>query len=238
MNRREPGSGTPSGCSPGDEFGFLAFFMASEVPSRAHRKSINLADNADRMSDHILELPLIEPETTADATRTLFDTAQTMFGITPNLAKVLAHSPAAMRGYLALAGSLRGDSALEAATRTRVGLLLAQEHRCDYVLSAHSFLASRVAGLSEDAVADARFGTASDPKQAAILAWAMALVRRGGAVTDQELAAARAMLSVAELVDVVAEIALGVFDSYLSLAGRVPIDWPRVRHTDPAGEQR
>ncbi|WP_157514199.1 carboxymuconolactone decarboxylase family protein [Nocardia concava] len=177
-------------------------------------------------------LPLIEPEAATGVTRTLFDTAQRLFGITPNIAKVLANSPAAMRGHLALADSLCTESTLDSDTRTRLGLLLAQEHGCDYVLSAHSFLAARVGGLSERAMADARSGSATDPKQAQILAWATALVRRRGAVTDEEVAAARAALSDAEFVDVVAEIALAVFDSYLSLAGRVPIDWPLVRHTE------
>ncbi|MFE9579073.1 carboxymuconolactone decarboxylase family protein [Nocardia sp. NPDC006044] len=180
-------------------------------------------------------LPLLEPEAATGVTRTLFDTAQRLFGITPNIAKTLANSPAAMRGYLALADSLCTESALDSDTRTRLGLLLAQEHSCDYLLSAHSFLAARVGGLSEQAMTDARSGSAADPKQAQVLAWAAALVRRRGAVTDEEVAAARAALSDAEFIDVVAEIALAVFDSYLSLAGRVPIDWPLVRHTERGG---
>ncbi|WP_067812945.1 carboxymuconolactone decarboxylase family protein [Nocardia inohanensis] len=181
-------------------------------------------------------LPLIEPEAATGVTRNLFDAAQQLFGITPNIAKVLAHSPAAMRGYLALADSLCAESTLDSDTRTRLGLLLAQEHGCDYVLSAHSFLAARVGGLSEQAITDARSGSAADPRQAQVLAWAAALVRRRGAVTDAEVSAARAALTDAEFVDVVAEIALAVFDSYLSLAGRVPIDWPLVRHSERSGD--
>ncbi|WP_328405483.1 carboxymuconolactone decarboxylase family protein [Nocardia sp. NBC_00403] len=177
-------------------------------------------------------IPLIEPEATTGATRRLFAEAQQRFGITPNVAKAMANSPVALRGYLDLAAALC-DSGLSAATRTRIGVLVSQENGCDYGLSAHSFVGTRLNGLRRDEVDRARAGTAADPKDAAVLGFAAALLRRRGAVTDAELEQAGAELAGADLVDIIACVALVVFDNYLTLAGRVANDWPLVSHTDP-----
>jgi AhpD family alkylhydroperoxidase len=69
-----------------------------------------------------------------------------MLGITPNLARALANSPAALRGYLGFAGALCGGS-LSRVVREQIALLVAQETGCDYSLSAHSYTATRVVGL-------------------------------------------------------------------------------------------
>ncbi|MFI9508088.1 carboxymuconolactone decarboxylase family protein [Nocardia sp. NPDC052566] len=177
------------------------------------------------------QLPLIDPDNADDEAREALTLAHRTFGITPNIAKAMANSPAAMRGYLVLADAL-GRSDMTAATRARIGLLVAQENRCDYGLSAHSFLGVRTAGLTEAEVGDARSGTAAEPRDAAVLALTAALVRRRGAVTDEELRVARGALTPTDIVDVIAQVALAIFDNYLVLAGRVDVDWPLVRHTD------
>ncbi|MET9024938.1 carboxymuconolactone decarboxylase family protein [Nocardia sp. NPDC004168] len=183
------------------------------------------------------QMPPIDPENAGDAAGHLFTVSQQLFGVTPNNVKVMAQSPAALRGYVALTEAL-GGSEMPAFARSAVGLLVAQEHGCDYCLSAHSFLGSRLAGMTEGELSDARFGSADDPKCAAILAFAAALIRRRGAVTDDELCTAQAELAPTELVDVIAHVALAIFDNYLVLAGRVDIDWPLVRHTDHAHDTK
>ena len=176
-------------------------------------------------------LPLIQPETASSETADLLAATQQMLGITPNLAKALANSPAALRGYLGLAAALHGGS-LSRAVREQVALLVAQETGCDYSLSAHSYTGTRLAGLSRADAARARKGTAGEPRAAAALAFAAALLRRQGGVTDAELAAARgAGLSDGQLAELVAQVALGLFSSYFAKAARVQIDWPLVRHT-------
>ncbi|MFD0363831.1 carboxymuconolactone decarboxylase family protein [Nocardia sp. GCM10030253] len=177
------------------------------------------------------QIPLIEPESTTGTTQRLFAEAQQRFGITPNIAKAMANSPAAMRGYLDFAAALFAGG-MPPATRTRIGVLVSQENRSDYGLSSHSFVGTRLHGLSRDELDRARSGTAEDPKDAAVLGFAAALVRRRGAVTDAELEQATAALSNAEIVDIVGYVALAIFDNYLTLAGRVANDWPLVSHTD------
>ena len=175
-------------------------------------------------------LPLIQPETASGETADLLAVTQQMLGITPNLARALANSPAALRGFLGLVGALRGGS-LPWAVREQIALLVAQETGCDYSLSAHSYTATRVAASRSDADR-ARKGEASEPQAAAALAFAAALLRRQGRVTNAELAAARAAgLTDRHLAELVAHVALGLFSSYFAKAARVQIDWPLVRHT-------
>lgn len=174
---------------------------------------------------------LIAPEDASGETADLLAATQQVLGITPNLARALANSPAALRAYLGLAGALRGGS-LPPSVRERIALLVAQQARCDYGLSAHTFTGTRLAGLSEAEAARARGGEASEPLAAAALAFAAALLRGDGGVTDAELAAARGGgLSDGQLAEAVAHVTLGLFTSYFATAARVAIDWPLVRHT-------
>lgn len=176
-------------------------------------------------------LPQIEPEVATGVAAELLAEAQRTFGITPNFVKALANSPAALRGYLAFVGALR-DGGLSAATREQLALLVAQENRCDYCLSVHAYVGERLAGLTADDVDRARAGQAADARTARVLDLAGALLRRRGALTDEEVDAARSVLSCAEFVEVIAHVALDVFGNYLALAGRIGIDWPLVRHDD------
>lgn len=176
-----------------------------------------------------LALPLIEPEDTTGPAAELLAVAHKGLGVTPNLAKALANSPAALKGYLDLAGALRGGE-LPVGTGERIALLVAQECTCDYALSAHTFIGTRVAGLTEADVAAARRGRAVDATDAAALALAVALVRGRGVIADAELAAIRdSGLSDRQLAEVVAHIALNVFTTYFAEAARVAIDWPLPR---------
>lgn len=175
---------------------------------------------------------MIHPEDASGAAADVLAAAQELLGITPNLTKAMANSPAALRGYLDFHRVL-GQGRLPGALRERIALLVAQEHECDYCLSEHTYRATRTAGLTAAQAADARAGRADEPRDAAVLAFAVALVRARGAVDDGQLAAARAAgLTAEEIVEVTADVALNVFANYLSLAARVEVDWPLVR---PAG---
>ena len=51
---------------------------------------------------------LIQRETSTGKTRELLDVVHGAFGVVPNVAKVLANSPAALNGFLQLSGALGG----------------------------------------------------------------------------------------------------------------------------------
>jgi AhpD family alkylhydroperoxidase len=180
-----------------------------------------------------MRLPLIEPETADAETAGLLAAMQRTAGITPNMVKAMANSPATLRGYLGFVVALRDGGDLPAPVRVRIALLVAQEHRSDYCLSAHTYLGVNRAGLSAAEAARARAGESDDPLSAAALAFAAALLRADGAVTDDDLVAAdTAGLSPGQRVEVVTQVALGVLTGFLTKAGRLENDWPLVRHTE------
>lgn len=90
----------------------------------------------------------------------------------PNLYATIGHSPAALRGLLALEESL-ATGTLSPREAELVKLHVSELNGCGYCLSAHSLVAARL-GLSPDEVAAARAGHARTLREVAILA----LVRR------------------------------------------------------------
>ncbi|MGY5634281.1 hypothetical protein ACW7N6_38740 [Streptomyces sp. UC1A3] len=55
-------------------------------------------------------LPLIQPENATGEAAALLEEVQQALGLTPNLAKAMANSPAALKGFLDLRRALRGEA--------------------------------------------------------------------------------------------------------------------------------
>ncbi|MGW6686268.1 GNAT family N-acetyltransferase [Streptomyces sp. NPDC054961] len=180
-----------------------------------------------------MSLHTVEPEIATGETAALFTATHRALGVIPNLARVMANSPAALKGYLGVITTLSAEGTLPAEVRESIALLVAQENGSDYCLSVHAFRGTVAAGLSAAEATSARRGKADDPWAAAVLELAAATVRDRGTVADEQLAAARrAGLSDGQIVEVIAHVALNVFTNYLATAARVDVDWPLVRHTD------
>ncbi|MEU3745758.1 MULTISPECIES: carboxymuconolactone decarboxylase family protein [Streptomyces] len=180
-----------------------------------------------------MPLHAVEPETTTDEAAALFTATHQALGVVPNLARVMANSPAVLKGYLGVVTTLSAEGTLSAEVRESIALLVAQENGSDYCLSVHAFRGTKTAGLTAAEATRARRGRSDDPWAAAVLDLAAVVVGDRGTVTDEQLAAARrAGLSDGQIVEVVAHVALNVFTNYLATAARVDIDWPLVRHTD------
>ena len=60
-------------------------------------------------------------------------------GMAPNLFRLIANSPAALKGHMGLNAAL-GKGTLRAATRERVALAVPDINGCSYCLSAHSYI--------------------------------------------------------------------------------------------------
>jgi uncharacterized peroxidase-related enzyme len=144
------------------------------------------------------------------AAQTLLTGAKAKLGMVPNLFSTLAHSPAALAGYLQLNDALQ-QGALSAKDREIVSIAAAQFNGCGYCLSAHTLM-GKGAGLPADAIAAARQGQGS-----AVAALTHQVLRARGQISDGELAAARdAGLSDAQITEVVAAVALNVLTNYFN----------------------
>lgn len=162
------------------------------------------------------------------AARPLLEGVKKMLGSVPNLFRIAANSPAALEGYLGLNGALAKGS-LKPQTRERIALAVAQFNGCDYCLSAHAYLGKNLAKLDDAEIAANRRGTSNDPQADAAVRFAVKLVRDRGQVTDADVAAVRtAGYGEAEIVEIVAHVALNTLTNYLNEALGTPIDFPVV----------
>ena len=99
----------------------------------------------------------VNPAQATGKAKELLDGVKSKLGMTPNLMRVMANSPAVLDAYLKFSGTL-GSGDLPAKTREQIALTVGQANSCDYCLSAHSAIGKMV-GLSADQILDSRRGS-------------------------------------------------------------------------------
>ncbi|GHF52439.1 carboxymuconolactone decarboxylase family protein [Seohaeicola zhoushanensis] len=162
------------------------------------------------------------------AAQPLLEAVRKSLGSVPNLFRITANSPVALEGYLGLSGAL-AKGRLSPQTRERIALAVAQINGCDYCLSAHSYLGRNLAKLDEAEIAANRNGHSSDPKADAAVQFAAQLVQKRGQVSEAEVSAVKlAGYGEAEIVEIVAHVALNTLTNYLNEALDTPIDFAVV----------
>ncbi len=149
-------------------------------------------------------------------------------GVLPNLFRLVANSPAALTGYLQLsAASAQGG--LDAATRERIALAVAELNGCAYCLSAHTYLGRNVAQLDDAEITANRQGASNDAKADAAVRFAAAVVRERGHVSSEQVQAVRhAGFSDAQVLDILLAVALNTFTNYVNEVAQTEIDFPVV----------
>ena len=165
-------------------------------------------------------------EAAPEASRPLLQQVKSSIGSVPNLFRLVSASPAALGGYLALSGALAGGR-LDPATRERIALAIAQFNGCGYCLSAHTYLAGAVAGLSPEEIADNRLGRSGDAKADAAVVFALKVAENRGRVADADLAAVRAAgHDDGLIVEIVQHVALNIWTNYMNELAQTEIDFP------------
>ncbi len=175
----------------------------------------------------------IDPSQATGQNKKLFDGLQQKLGMVPNLAKLLANSPTSLKAYLGWGATL-SEGVLPAALREQIAIAVANTNGCDYCLSAHTLLGSLNGVASADLKA-AQTGEASDPKSAAALAFAIAMVQKRGHLPASAIEDLRsAGLSDSEIIEIVAVVAVNLFTNYFNHIAGTEIDFPVVHSTAPA----
>lgn len=178
-------------------------------------------------------LSLIDPTRATGPQKELLDAVKARMGLVPNLMRVLANSPAALKSYLDFSGALAGTS-LSTRQREQLALAVAEVNACGYCLSAHTMIGGKL-GLAESQMLDARRGLAADAKTAVLLKLAQRIVLERGHLKDADLRAAReGGVSDAEIAETVAVVAFNLFTNYLNHVAATPIDFPEVKPGVPA----
>jgi uncharacterized peroxidase-related enzyme len=157
----------------------------------------------------------------------LLDAIQSQLGMVPNFLKVFANSPAALRAFLGLHG-IASEGSLEAPTRERIALALAEQNACQYCVSAHSAM-GRKAGLDGAEIEANRSGTSQDSKAAVAVKFAATLSEHRGQVTTAELLEVRnAGYSESDIVEIITHVGLNILSNIIGKASQVEIDFPKV----------
>jgi uncharacterized peroxidase-related enzyme len=162
------------------------------------------------------------------ASQPLLEAARKQLGSVPNLFRVIANSPAALEGYLGLNGALTKGT-LDAKTRERIAIAVAEINGCGYCLSAHTYLGKNIAKLDDAEITANRSGASNDPRAAAAVAFAVTVVRARGHVTDADIASVKtAGFDDAQIVEIVLHVALNTLTNYVNEVAKTAIDFPVV----------
>ena len=163
----------------------------------------------------------------------LLDAVEKQFGVVPNMFRLIGTSPAALEGYLGLNGAL--GHGVDAKTRERIALAIAQANGCDYCLSAHTYLGLNLAKIDEVEIALNRAGHSGDAKADAAVIFARKVLEARGRVSDADIAAVRiAGFSEAQVIEIVASVAVNVLTNYVNNVARTDIDFPVVLAAEAA----
>ncbi len=158
-------------------------------------------------------------------------TIKASLGRTPNIFTTLAHSPAALKYYLAGADALN-QTKVSAALREQIALAIAGTHQCDYCASAHTAIGT-MAKISTQELSCNLASKSNDAKTQAALTFATQIVQKRGHVSDQELKAVRAAgFSEEEIIEIIAIVCLNTFTNYFNSVAQTEVDFPKVSTTN------
>lgn len=167
------------------------------------------------------------------ASSPLIDAVEKSLGIVPNMFRLVGQSPAALEGLLGINGAL--GRTLDAATRERIALAVAQINGCDYCLSAHTYLGLNLAKLDAAEIDRNRLGGSSDPRANAAVAFAAKVATERGRVSDADIAAVKlAGFTEAQIIEIVGLVAVNFYTNFINNVAETDIDFPLVRAAQAA----
>ncbi|MGE0552684.1 MAG: carboxymuconolactone decarboxylase family protein [Gemmatimonadales bacterium] len=169
--------------------------------------------------------PVHTKATAPERARPLLAQLERAYGFVPNLAGMLAEAPAALEGYLGVAGAFAKGS-LTPAEQQVVLLATSVENECHYCVAAHSTIALG-AGLDRDAVDALRSGTPlADPRLEALRRYTRDVVARRGWTTDSLPGFLAAGFSRAQALEVIVGVAQKTISNYANHLAATPVDEP------------
>lgn len=171
---------------------------------------------------YLKKIPIKESE---GKTREALTEAHRRIGSEINLTAALANAPAALDAYLKFSAALE-KGVLNSRLREKIAVAVAGYHDCSYCASAHAYIGARLGIPSTELNANLS-GRSGKEKSGAALAFAVSLLERRGQVEQAELESlAAAGFSDAEMVEILAHVALNTFTNYFNVAFGTENDFP------------
>ena len=163
-----------------------------------------------------------------EASKGSLEAVNKLLGTVPNMFRLIGNSPQTLEGYLGLNSALASGS-IDAPTRERIALAVAEINGCGYCLAAHNYLGTNLAKLSAEEIEANRRGTSNDAKAAIAVGFAAKITKDRGQVSDGDVQAVRdAGYSDAEIVEIVGHVALNTLTNYINEVLGTEIDFPTV----------
>lgn len=153
-------------------------------------------------------IPPADMSKIAARTREQLEGVQRKMGKVPNLHATMANSPAVLTAYLRLHDAL-SQTSLDNRLRELLAVTVASLNQSEYV--------AKNVNVGPSELEQAREGGSADPKTAAALAFAKALVEKRGQVTDAEVASLKtAGFGNAAILEITASTVMHIFTNYCS----------------------
>jgi AhpD family alkylhydroperoxidase len=164
----------------------------------------------------------IQTEHASATTQRLLDGAS---GGTSNMLRTMARSPNALEGYLQFKNALAGGI-LPPRIRQQIALAVAQVNLCEYSLTEHAHRAVEL-GLTPEEITESRAARSRDWGTDAVLRFAHDLAARRGEFSVIELR--ECGYSDADIIEVMAHVALNVFENYVNDVALTELDFPKLQ---------
>lgn len=175
----------------------------------------------------MVRLVAVEPTQATGKAKELLAQVQAKLGMTPNMMRTMANSPAVLEGYLSFSNAL-ASGVLNPQLNEQIALAVAEVNSCEYCLSAHTTIGKMV-GLSDRELNSGRRSFSDDSKVDAALKFARTIVVSQGQVTTEDVNRLRqAGYGDAEIAEIVANVILNIFTNYFNHIAQTEVDFPKV----------
>lgn len=164
-------------------------------------------------------------ETAPDNSKTGLEGAKKAFGFIPNLQTFIAESPALLNSYTQSWDNFHKQTSFTAIEQQVVLITVNYEHNCTYCMAGHSTLAQMI-GMDDDTLNALRNGTPiPNKKLESLREFTRKVVINRGFISDEDV---RVFLAAgytkANVLDVVAGVALKVMSNYANHIVKTPLD--------------
>ena len=168
--------------------------------------------------------PVLTLDTAPDGSRPALEDLNTAFGLIPNIAGTMAHSPTLIGGFIGLFTAVHGGRLSEAEIQILL-LTNAVTNAAPWPVAFHSFLALK-AGIANDDVEAIRGGRApNDPRYAALSTLARTLIEtRGHAGTEVLDALFDAGFDRGQALEVIGVVAASTITNYTASLTQPPLE--------------
>jgi len=169
-------------------------------------------------------VPLIEREGVPAEVAVLYDKLYADRGVVPNMFKALANAPELVLGIAALLKPLMGEGALRGWYKELIATRVATLNRCEYCISAHSYLAGQRGATPEQVASLDTFETGPfTEKEKAGLRYAELLHISAAEVDEEAFAAVSRHFDFQEIIELTAVAAAFEFFPRFNSALRIPV---------------